>query len=71
LKEPVSEVREFIAALHRAADGGSALDPVGFLYGFVGSLISKEPHPASATTSCPYGRLPEQEPRRQWFTKST
>jgi hypothetical protein len=45
--------------------------PSGFLYGFVGTLISKERTRRSATTSCPYGRLPEQEPRRQWFTKST
>jgi DNA-binding NarL/FixJ family response regulator len=27
LKERVSEVKQFIAALHRVADGGSALDP--------------------------------------------
>jgi hypothetical protein len=27
LKERVSEVKEFIAAFHRVADGGSALDP--------------------------------------------
>ena len=27
LKERVSEVKEFIAARHRVADGGSALDP--------------------------------------------
>ena len=27
LKERVSEVKEFIAALHRVADRGSALDP--------------------------------------------
>ena len=28
LKDRVSEVKEFIAALRRVADGGSALDPI-------------------------------------------
>jgi hypothetical protein len=42
----------------------------GFLCGFVGTLISKEVHSAERTTSCPHGRLPEQEPRRRWFTRA-
>jgi cation/acetate symporter len=43
--------------------------PSGFLCGLVGTLISKEVHSAERYDELSVRRLPEQEPRRQWFTE--
>jgi hypothetical protein len=82
LKERVSEVKEFIAALHRGDLFTGCVRhtyvssanfewfllrnpelisiPSGFLYGFVGTLISKELHPGGAlrraVRTCVYRR---------------